>query len=63
MKKVRLDLEALAVDTFEPAAREDDGRGTVRAHSDTDTAWGEYTCAGFGSCYYKCIGTVFGGTC
>jgi len=62
MKKLKLDLEALAVDTFEPAAREDDSRGTVRAHA-ADTRLGEYTCRGFGSCYYKCLGTVIGETC
>jgi hypothetical protein len=61
MKKIRLDLDALAVDTFEPAARKDAGRGTVRAHAETE--WGEHTCDDFGSCFRRCIGSVFGAPC
>jgi len=42
MRKLRLDLDALAVDTFAPAAREEAERGTVKAHELVDT--GVYSC-------------------
>lgn len=39
MKKLRLDLDALVVETFATRPCEDDPRGTVRAHDAT-----EYPC-------------------
>ncbi|HEU0015637.1 MAG TPA: hypothetical protein VFQ45_18315 [Longimicrobium sp.] len=46
MKK--LALEDLQVDSFETMPEETEGRGTVRAHDDTDygTCYPRYTCTG-----------------
>lgn len=66
MEKIRLELDALEVDTFaaEPGA-EDAAPGTVRGHSDVCTAWGDVTCRFFGSCdpWMECDGTVVENTC
>ncbi len=34
MRKLKLDVESLTVESFEPAAAPDSARGTVQAHSD-----------------------------
>lgn len=65
MRKIRLDLEALDVETF--AASEAPGaRGTVRAHSDAGcTFFGGWTCHGFGSCdpNLECLATRVDASC
>jgi hypothetical protein len=43
MRKLRLELEALAVDTFAPRAEEASESGTVKGHDLVDT--GVYSCA------------------
>lgn len=43
MRKLRLDLDALSVDTFAPRAQEPAERGTVKGHLRMDT--GVYSCA------------------
>lgn len=51
MQKIRLDLEALDVESFAAVAPEADERGTVIAHS------GNTNC-GWTSCLIPCPGTV-----
>ncbi len=53
MKKLRLKLDALAVESFEPAPAEE-MRGTVAAHAPTNP--NAHTCDPF-------VGTCFGFTC
>jgi hypothetical protein len=54
MKKLSLKLDELAVESFEPAARED-GRGTVHGHSGDISCPSCDTCNASmcESCYYK----------
>jgi hypothetical protein len=51
MKKIKLDLDRLNVDSFETAAGDDKARGTVHGHYSAP-----YTCARAATCQY-------GGTC
>jgi len=63
MRKMRLNVEELAVEAFAAEEGREPRRGTVRARSDTGpycaTAWGDYTCVGYGSCdpYAECLYT------
>ncbi|WP_420130183.1 hypothetical protein [Longimicrobium sp.] len=59
MKKIRLNVDALRVETFRTADGDDAPRGTVRAHTGADcgsgwsmcmTGCGGYTCLNYGSC-------------
>jgi hypothetical protein len=43
MKKIHLDLDRLGVESFHTVSG-GGARGTVRAHSDPQTYWQEYTC-------------------
>ena len=43
MRKLRLDVEELAVQSFEPTKREEAKRGTVRAHAVSNGPY--WTCA------------------
>jgi hypothetical protein len=45
MKKLNLDLDRLAVESFSVAAEPDAPRGTVRGHDDS------YGCSGYAHCY------------
>lgn len=59
MSKLRLDFDALAVESFETADGEEGSRGTVRANSGSiyDTNINQ-TCpatGGCGSCYASCV--------
>jgi hypothetical protein len=61
MRKLKLDVDRLAVESFEAEPAEIEGRGTVRAHAPTnihahtcDPLVG--TCFGF-TCYRTCICT------
>lgn len=61
MKKLRLDLDALAVDSFNTALPPG-GRGTVRGAEPTDVGCGTYD----GTCYNTCGGPAYptnGNTC
>ncbi|HEX8906775.1 MAG TPA: hypothetical protein VF771_18130 [Longimicrobiaceae bacterium] len=67
MKKVKLDIEELSVDSFDTTAREKEGKGTVFAHF-TLACSQQFTCdeagcntidtCGMGSC-----GATCGGVC
>jgi hypothetical protein len=76
MKKLRLHVESLAVETFETVVQEDP-RGTVAAHADTDPESCDYSCHSLwpsdcctadltcpascgGSCYWTCRATCDG---
>lgn len=50
MRKLKLQLETLNVDSFPTAPASEETRGTVRAHY---TYWYEATCGG-ASCQYVC---------
>jgi hypothetical protein len=68
MKKIRLDINKLAVETFSVTKNEPREPGTVRAHAAEYTGWscetwekgcggtgyGEHTCDMFGSCDTHC---------
>ncbi|WP_420130184.1 hypothetical protein [Longimicrobium sp.] len=66
MKKIRLNVDALRVESFRTEAGNGDPAGTVRAHesgsdcgsdvSNCMTGWGAYTCRYYGSCdpYMEC---------
>ena len=58
MRKMRLELDALAVDTFAPREGAPTGAGTVRAHSDLCTR-GEWTCRFHATCspLVDCVGS------
>ena len=43
MRKLRMDVQALAVQSFEPAQSRDEARGTVRAHVVSNGPY--WTCA------------------
>ena len=49
MKKVKLDLDGLSVETFAPGFPEPERKGTVQAHA---TAAGQPTC--WNTCPYTC---------
>jgi hypothetical protein len=63
MRKIRLDLEALEVDSFAISADGDDDRGTVHARASlrlctgADTCAGEPTCLGDATCASACSET------
>ena len=68
MKKIRLDVDALRVESFPTAKQDGAARGTVRGHTGVDcgTEWmtcvterGEYTCLNYGSCdpAFMCLNT------
>lgn len=59
MKKIKLQLDALRVESYETSHASDDLAGTVHAHE--WTRFGEQTCAGI-SCDYACI-TYYDHTC
>ena len=75
MRKIRLDVDALRVDSFDTAAGAESQRGTVRGHSYPDACFppsgsddpfldtcGYATCAG-DTCWYSCGGSCgCGGT-
>lgn len=48
MKKLRLELDSLAVDSFPTSERKEE-RGTVRAHTDIYTG-----CCSFDTCIFQC---------
>ncbi|HEX8904498.1 MAG TPA: hypothetical protein VF771_06635 [Longimicrobiaceae bacterium] len=54
MKKLRLDLDRLSVESFTPEPELADARGTVRAHAPTNI--NAHTCD-------PLVGTCFGFTC
>lgn len=65
MKKIRLDVDALRVESF-GTAKEEAPRGTVHAHTGGCAGWsagptgcGEWTCLNYGSCdpYAECLHT------
>jgi hypothetical protein len=61
MRKLKLDLGALAVESFEPAPEPKPERGTVEAHAPTNPQANtcdplEGTCFGF-TCFRTCICT------
>jgi hypothetical protein len=61
MKKIRLDVDALRVESF-GTTKEEGARGTVLAHSGWSacpTGCGEWTCLNYGSCdpYMECLHT------
>ena len=43
MRKLRLELEKLTVESFSPAAKAAGARGTVRGHAETDDSC-DYAC-------------------
>lgn len=64
MRKLRMDVEELAVESFDTASSES-GEGTVFGHSYSGTRWAEtcdenytcaqrWTCGGGASCGYTC---------
>ncbi|MDB4950865.1 MAG: hypothetical protein JWM27_3514 [Gemmatimonadetes bacterium] len=55
MRKLRLDLDALSVDSFETAAAEPE-RGTVHAHLSRDGVCSTYFCTDEESCAYTGCG-------
>lgn len=70
MRKLKLDLEELAVDSFDTRAEDGDARGTVRAHESEGGGCNyatyeyvscDYSDCGGASCAYQC-GTGSGGT-
>lgn len=70
MKKIRLELDELAVETFEPAATDAASRGTVKGAESGDgwncvTRYGEWTCDGYFTCdrWIECPGTWVDNTC
>ena len=68
MRKIRLDVEALEVESF-AADVEPDARGTVRAAMSGDfpceTQYGNFTCDGWYSCdrWVECNATWVEATC
>ncbi len=78
MKKLKLNLESLAVEAFETAAPVE-RRGTVEGYYDTSPESCDYRCESmdvtactdqntcapscYGTCYYSCYGTCNGPTC
>jgi hypothetical protein len=61
MRKLRLDPEKLVVEMFDPAPAEEESRGTVAAHQQTNPNANtcdplEGTCFGF-TCFRTCICT------
>lgn len=68
MRKLRLDLDALVVESFEPAQRQG-ARGTVRGHASLywEDCYESETCAGAGyPCNpsdQSCAGSCFQATC
>lgn len=69
MKKIRLNVDALCVESFRTANGDGAPRGTVRAREsgmlNCMTGWGEYTCRYYGSCdpYMECLHTGTLPTC
>jgi hypothetical protein len=72
MRKFRLELEKLTVESFSPAAKAAVARGTVRGHADTDYSCGcvftDNTCGGTGgttldNTVYCSYGDTGGCTC
>ncbi len=63
MRKIRLDLDALQVDSFSVSADEGEERGTVRARASLrlctgfETCAGEPTCVGDATCASACSET------
>ena len=62
MKKLKLDLERIEVESFPTDAPDPSQRGTVEGHaeltygcqSNTQTWDRGYTCDEYGTCYYSC---------
>ena len=53
--KLKLNLEQLRVDSFEPEAAEGEGRGTVVGQDSWIETRYDYTCRGYGTCgIYPC---------
>ena len=75
MKKIRLDLHALAVESFDTARATADARGTVHAHRppwtegfecesiDICTVWYCSNVTDCGTCYDATCGATYCGTC
>lgn len=65
MRKTKLSLEALQVDTFEPDPAAAEVRGTVHAHGPSQyTAYCQCANAtNYGSCQATCMDTCGGPTC
>jgi hypothetical protein len=55
MRKIRLDLDALAVESFSPAGRERTPAGTVQAHAAASDIPTLHT--GYHGCY-ACVGSL-----
>lgn len=73
MKKMRLDLDTLAIESFDTTGIDESTRGTVKGHLPPDTYWrycsDGLTCADScdvscaGSCYDPSCGQTYCGTC
>jgi hypothetical protein len=58
MRKLKLEIETLAVETFEPQAPQD-GHGTVRAHGLTNTCPRNNTCGAVFTCGAQTCGDLY----
>ena len=65
MRKLKLDLDALEVESFDATVTGDDERGTVNAHAEytwscpsTHPTWYEHTCDE-ATCHYSCERSCF----
>ncbi len=67
MKKLRLDLDAIRVESFDTTAPKAAAAGTVRGHSGYESCWGvtcsvtcagtcygQYTCEAYNTCAHTC---------
>lgn len=60
MKKLKLDVDSLRVESYEPSRATEAGEGTVQGYASL-TRPGQQTCGGI-SCDYVCI-TYYDNTC
>lgn len=64
MAKIKLSLETLQVETFEPAAGAANPRGTVHAHATGFTSYCQcQQPTHYGTCQGSCVNTCGGPTC
>jgi hypothetical protein len=68
MRKLKLDVDRLAVESFAAAEERPTARGTLRgmmSGSECATGWGDATCRGFGSCdpWMECDATAVEPSC
>ena len=57
MRKMKLDIDTLAVESFSLVAGDTDGRGTIEANQGTTLCTRFLSCAGGDTCDQSCTGS------